>query len=148
MNVYEMKHLFTYGTLMFKEVWSLVVRRDYQSQSGTLSGFIRKSVRGAEYPVIYPAPGVLPLQGVVYFDVTAADIDLLDAFEGDYYDRQHHKIVLPDQRIVEAEVYVLKDQYHDIATEKEWDPSYFRQQGMKKFVKSYGGFPDTHHSLP
>jgi len=148
MNVSEMKQFFTYGTLMFKEVWSLVVRGDYQSQPATLSGFVRKSVKGAEYPVIYPAPGESSLQGIVYFDVTATDIVLLDAFEGDYYDRQQQQVALPDRRIIEAEVYVLQDHYHHIATANDWDPDDFRQEGMKKFIRSYVGFTDTHHSLP
>ena len=89
-----MNHLFTYGTLMFEEIWSLVVCGSYRSRTGTLRGFTRKAVKGAEYPVIYPGSRDDLVQGTVYFDVTPADIERLDIFEGDYYARQHCPVIL------------------------------------------------------
>lgn len=138
-----MKHLFTYGTLMFTEIWSLVVRGSYQSQSGTISGFIRKSVRDREYPVIYQESGKPPVHGIVYFNVTPADIYRLDGFEGAYYVRQNGPVVLTDQSVIEAEIYVLKPRYQHIVDERDWDPDYFKIKGMKNLIDSYRGFNDT-----
>ena len=43
-------HLFTYGSLMFPQVWSVVVRGDYKKQSARLHGHQRRSIKGETYP--------------------------------------------------------------------------------------------------
>ncbi len=135
-----MNHLFTYGTLMFEEIWTLVVCGSYRSQTGTIRGFTRKSVKEAEYPVIYRGPLDAEVPGRVYLDVTPADIRRLDAFEGEYYARQQHPVTLSDGGVIEAGVYVLRHQYLHLASKSDWDPDQFRKSGLERFRNSYEGF--------
>jgi gamma-glutamylcyclotransferase (GGCT)/AIG2-like uncharacterized protein YtfP len=64
-----MTNLFTYGSLMFKEViYELTKVKDYKSSNATLSGFKRNHVKGKVYPGVTPAIDS-EVQGVVYFNV-------------------------------------------------------------------------------
>src|SRR5271155_1290355 len=76
------QHLFTYGSLMFAEVWSRVVH-----------GIYRQMPARAE--------------GVVYFDVSPADVASLDVFEGEQYQRQviHVRVTGGDAIAVHAYVF-------------------------------------------
>ena len=141
-----MNHLFTYGTLMFEEIWSRIVWGTYRSRTATIRGFIRKAVKEAEYPVIYRGPLGALVQGIVYLDVTPADIRRLDAFEGSYYARQQHPVTLTGGEVIDAGVYVLLDRYQHIASQRDWDPDQFRKNGLERFRNSYEGFSNANNS--
>jgi len=48
-----MTNVFTYGSLMYKEVmFNLVKRQDYKSQKGILYDYSRKNVKNKPYPGI------------------------------------------------------------------------------------------------
>jgi gamma-glutamylcyclotransferase (GGCT)/AIG2-like uncharacterized protein YtfP len=133
-------HVFTYGALMFSQVWTRVVQGAYTHGEAELTGFARKSVVGAEYPVIFPAGSACRLTGVVYFDVSSDDVERLDIFEGIYYFRQTVAIVLLDGTPIEAVVYVLEDRYRHIVSNRDWDPERFRRRGLASFLAHYKGF--------
>ena len=76
-----MTHLFTYGSLMFEDVWNRLVKGNYLSQKATLRGYARRSVKGDEYPVIFQADELV--EGVVYYDISEEDRIILDIFEGE-----------------------------------------------------------------
>jgi gamma-glutamylcyclotransferase (GGCT)/AIG2-like uncharacterized protein YtfP len=80
-------NVFTYGSLMYPQVWQRVVRGTYQSSEASIRGFRRLCVRGETYPVLVVARGAPQLSGRVYYDVSPADIQRLDAFETEAYVR-------------------------------------------------------------
>ena len=106
-----MTHLFTYGSLMFEDVWNRLVRGNYLSQKATLMGYARRSVKNDEYPVIFQADELV--EGVVYYDINKEDMITLDAFEGEYYERKEVELLVKNEP-VHACVYVLKEHYFDI----------------------------------
>jgi gamma-glutamylcyclotransferase (GGCT)/AIG2-like uncharacterized protein YtfP len=64
-----MTNLFTYGSLMFKEViYALTTIKDYRSSKAVLRGFSRYHVQGKVYPGITPEVDG-EIEGVVYYDV-------------------------------------------------------------------------------
>ena len=127
-----MCNIFTYGTLMFDAVWTQVVKGSYRSSPGTISGFTRKSVEGTTYPAIYRAEGSNRVQGVVYFDVDEGDTARLDAFEGEYYNREKVACSLPEGSETEVWVYVWKDRYIHLVSEADWDLERFSREGLGK----------------
>ena len=143
-NVYftfsAMSHLFTYGSLMFDQVWSLLINHDYQRSYGILNGFIRKAVINEHYPVVFRTSDTDRVEGLLYYNLRDADFRKLDAFEGEFYRRQQETIVLPQGLEIDAEVYVLKNSYLHIASEHAWDPDRFLQEGMRLFIDHYFGF--------
>lgn len=132
-----MAHLFTYGSLMFEDVWNRLVRGHYLSQQATLHGFARRSIKHDEYPVIFHADE--QVEGVVYYDINEEDMRILDAFEGEYYERQDVELSVKDTS-VRACVYVLKERYFDLIDQKPWSEALFATEGIKRFLANYKGF--------
>jgi len=132
-----MTHLFTYGSLMFEDVWNRLVRGNYLSQKATLMGYARRSVKNDEYPVIFQANELV--EGVVYYDISEEDMITLDAFEGEYYERKEVELLVKNQP-VNACVYVLKEHYFDIIDPKSWSEAHFATEGIKRFLANYKGF--------
>jgi gamma-glutamylcyclotransferase (GGCT)/AIG2-like uncharacterized protein YtfP len=136
-------HIFTYGSLMFQEVWTRVVRGDYRCRPATLPGYQRKAVKKEVYPVALRGRAEDRIDGVVYFDVEPDDVDRLDVFEGIYYRRLVEVVFLSSDTTIEAGVYVLHPDFRSIIAEKEWDAEQFRQSGLPRFLSSYLGFHAT-----
>jgi len=134
------RHIFTYGSLMFEEIWQCVIRNPYQREIAWLDGFRRTCVLGDTYPVILPRSGEKDLQGFLYLSVNPLDLRKLDDFEGDYYYRRK---VFPRirsgnaYRTIESETYVLKPRYAHLASLRPWDPQGFEERHLKHFIRTY-----------
>lgn len=131
-------NVFTYGSLMFPEVWTRVVRGAYSYAAAAAPGFRRYSVTGETYPAMIAAVGA-PLaqdrvEGIVYFDVSTEDVAALDIFEGGDYQRVGIAVSLPDGTSVEASSYLYLPQ-EKLAPEP-WSPENFK---MESFLQSYCG---------
>ena len=124
-------HVFTYGSLMFPQVWSRVVRGNYRSVQARLDGHVRLEVKGETYPGMIARPGAM-VGGVLYFDVSPADIDALDAFEGSEYRRETVRVVLASGETVEAGTYLYL--LPQKLSESPWRPEGFQ---MARFIDSY-----------
>lgn len=135
-------HVFTYGSLMFEPVWSLVVRGRYQASSARLSGYQRRVVIGQTYPGLWPGKADCNIEGVLYHNVTDADVGRLDRFEGRYYQRRTLSCVSNGER-VEAAVYVFRPQFGRLLGNRCWDPVQFAQRGLPRFLARYRGFAET-----
>ncbi len=143
-----MSHVFTYGSLMFAPVWRRVVSGDYRALAARLPGFRRQRVRGELYPSLEPLaaeedPLAAAVDGVLYLDVSAADLDALDAFEGEDYRRIETPLLVGEQipggpapgTVLVANTYLF------IAPHKvepgEWDARHFEQEAMERFLRDY-----------
>jgi len=133
-------NLFTYGSLMFQEVWSQLVRGDYLSRPARLHGFTRRRVHGDVYPVIFRSHPGEWVDGLVYFDVGEEDLRRLDAFEAEPYDRQTHTVVVEGAEKHQADAYVLKESFYYMVNDREWDPQWFAREALPIFVSHYKGF--------
>ena len=58
-------HLFTYGSLMFAEVWQRVVGRSFATVPATLKGYDIFRVRGANFPGVVQASPTSEVCGIV-----------------------------------------------------------------------------------
>ena len=132
-----MTHLFTYGSLMFEDVWNRLVKGNYLSQKATLQGYARRSVKEEVYPVIFQADELV--EGVVYYDINEEDMAILDTFEGEYYERKEVELLVKDER-VHACVYVLKEKHFDVIDPNHWSEALFATEGIQRFLENYKGF--------
>lgn len=133
-------HLFVYGSLMFEQVWSRLVRGSYIKRTARLHGFCRRKVKGDVYPVIFRSQGSDWVDGVVYLDVSVDDIARLDFFEGDFYERRNERVVVEGSDKLTAAVYVLADDFYHLADDASWDPDWFAREGLAIFQGHYRGF--------
>jgi gamma-glutamylcyclotransferase (GGCT)/AIG2-like uncharacterized protein YtfP len=125
---------------MFEEVWSRLVTGAYVKRTARLHGFRRYKVRGDVYPVLLKSQDCDWVDGVIYLNVSERDMQKLDFFEGDLYDRQDHTVVVEGFEKVSAAVYVLKDSYDYMTGESGWDPQWFAEEGLAAFLGRYRGF--------
>ncbi|MBE0494978.1 MAG: gamma-glutamylcyclotransferase [Campylobacterales bacterium] len=135
-----MVNVFTYGSLMFPQVWSRVVQGEYESIRGTLHGFRRRCLKKETYPVAFEGAPSERVLGEVYLNVNEDDIKRLDAFEGEYYLRKTEDIVLDNGKIVRASVYVLKSDFYQLVDDNPWDVEHFKLVGIQRFLEQYQGF--------
>lgn len=126
-------NVFTYGSLMFDQVWSRVVRSSYRRADAVLPGHERRAVRGETYPGVIAAPGA-SVAGVVYFDVDDADLARLDGFEGPPYERRSVLLDLTGEALP-AEVYLIRDPAR--LEPAPWDVAGFERAGILEFISGY-----------
>jgi len=134
-------HIFTYGSLMFREVWNIVVGREFETVQGTLAGYSIFRVAGAAYPgIIAAAPGCA-VRGLVYLDVDAASIARLDRFESDFYARLSLPIHCADGQQRDADAYTVPAQNRHVLTTEAWTAEWFASSGsLAEFIARYQGF--------
>jgi gamma-glutamylcyclotransferase (GGCT)/AIG2-like uncharacterized protein YtfP len=133
-------HIFTYGTLMFPEVWQAVAGRAFDSVVGRLDGFAVCRVAGAVFPGIIAAEAS-SVPGVVYLDVDEAAVERLDRFEDDFYDRQTLSIDCVDGNQRTADAYVVPAERRQVLTNEPWTrESFIASGGLEQFVRRFAGF--------
>ncbi|OGB25778.1 MAG: gamma-glutamylcyclotransferase [Burkholderiales bacterium RIFCSPLOWO2_02_FULL_57_36] len=125
--------IFTYGSLMFPQIWRRVVSGTYRSAPATVNGHARFAVAGQTYPGMVALPGAA-VRGLVYFDVDQADIALLDLFEGEAYRREILDAVLENGDVVAAGAYIHIDK--SVLSDAPWDRGRFE---IDRFIESHFG---------
>jgi gamma-glutamylcyclotransferase (GGCT)/AIG2-like uncharacterized protein YtfP len=134
-------HVFAYGTLMFPEVWRVVVGREFVSVEGTVAGFAIYRVKDAVFPGISAAGERERVRGVVYLDVDHASLARLDLFEDDFYVRQSLWVDCADGERRAADAYVVPAENQAALTDERWDRAKFvASGGLEQFVRRYQGF--------
>jgi gamma-glutamylcyclotransferase (GGCT)/AIG2-like uncharacterized protein YtfP len=124
-------HVFTYGSLMFPEVWARVVKGDYRSVRGALRDHARFAVRDQDYPGMVAQPGAR-VDGVLYLDVEDADLARLDHFEGDDYRRLTVDVAGDDGVVRVAQTYLYGAV--DRLLSDAWQVDTF---AMQRFIDTY-----------
>lgn len=132
-------NLFVYGTLMDEAIMRNVCGERFQSRAATLSGYMRKKLRGEVYPGIISQPNSV-VEGRVYFDVTRQALQYLDQFEGSFYRRKLVSPVCSDDESIEAESYVLSESCATLLSEEDWNLEEFLVRDKQLFQDKYGGY--------
>lgn len=131
-----MTAIFTYGSLMFADVWSRVVRGDYHQVAAILPGYRRHRIHNETFPAVIKGHMTNQVSGILYLDIDSDDLARLDEFEGDYY-RRETVDVISAENIIRAETYILRDEFIHLLDECGWDAAEFAQQHLAAFLKHY-----------
>jgi gamma-glutamylcyclotransferase (GGCT)/AIG2-like uncharacterized protein YtfP len=127
-------NLFTYGTLMFPEIWERVVGRGFATLPATLSGYAVFRVAHGVYPVMVAAGADARVRGLIYRDVDAAAMSLLDEYESDLYDRVAVSAAA-DDGLVKCEAYVLPADRRSYASDQPWEADKFRRESLAVYLR-------------
>jgi gamma-glutamylcyclotransferase (GGCT)/AIG2-like uncharacterized protein YtfP len=134
-------HVFTYGTLMFPEVWQAVVGRKFSAVDGTATGYKILRVQGAVFPGIVAADDRAATRGVVYLDVDRNSLARLDLFEDDFYERQTLWVDCDDGQRRAADAYIVPATNLAVLSDEPWDRSAFvASGGLEHFIRRFQGF--------
>lgn len=134
-------HVFTYGTLMFPEVWQAVVGRQFATVEATASGYAIYRVRDAVFPGIIAAGDEDTVRGVVYLDVDPPSIARLDLFEDDFYRRESLWLTCDDGERRAADAYVVPPENRGVLTSEAWQADGFvASGGLDTFIRRFEGF--------
>jgi gamma-glutamylcyclotransferase (GGCT)/AIG2-like uncharacterized protein YtfP len=134
-------HVFTYGTLMYPEVWQAVVGRMFDTVEGTAAGYAIYRVADAVFPGIVAAGENDVVRGVVYLNVEHASLARLDLFEDDFYERQSLWIDCDDGERRAADAYVVPAENREVLTGERWDRAAFvASGGLEHFISRFRGF--------
>lgn len=119
-------HVFTYGSLMYPEVWRRVTGAALDGVPARLAGHARFAIRGESYPgmIVSPAEEV---KGVLYRDVGETALVALDAFEGPEYRRVNVRVACRGD-MVEAAAYLYL--VPEKLSESPWEPRAFDPAGF------------------
>ncbi|MGZ3157630.1 MAG: gamma-glutamylcyclotransferase family protein [Burkholderiaceae bacterium] len=124
-------HIFTYGSLMFPQVWQRVVRGHYHSVNATVYGYARYAIAGETYPAMIDQADA-SVTGVVYFDVDDEDVAVLDAFEGNDYRRECVPARIGTNEVRAVETYIYLDTSR--ISNAVWEPETFQ---LQRFLDTY-----------
>ena len=131
-------HIFTYGSLMFDQVWQHIVGSTYESKAHELTGFERQSLRHADYPAAIPQPHS-SITGRLYMNVVDKDIQRLDCFEGSEYLRKHVAVEI-EEELNEVAIYLLKPSHYHLLAGKPWNEQAFSKEAVQPFINNFSGF--------
>jgi gamma-glutamylcyclotransferase (GGCT)/AIG2-like uncharacterized protein YtfP len=134
-------NIFTYGSLMFDEVWRQVVSGCYRSDAATLHHHQRHALTGLSYPGVVAMPDI-HVAGRLYYEVSAEDMARLDVFEGAEYRREALQVMLAGGELVSAWTYIWLDAQR--LSGQPWRSEAFR---LHEFLETYPPatvVPDAH----
>lgn len=134
-------NVFTYGSLMFPEVWRRVTGGSLVGQPARLREFEARAIRGQTYPALVFIPGAMT-EGVVYSGVDAEAVARLDVFEGNFYQRQTVRVETEAGKgeELEAQVYVAILADHPDILPERWRAKEFRDRHLAGFLRTDPGF--------
>ncbi len=132
--------VFVYGTLLLPVVQRRILGRSLKAGEAVLEGYARGVVRGQTYPSLRAAPGS-ETAGAVVAGVTAGDLALLDAYEGERYERVAVR-VRTVSGLCPAWVWLLREPWQDLVTADPWDLEEFVREELHGYLESYEGLQD------
>ena len=129
--------LFVYGTLMFPEIRSALVNRDFETFPAVLQGYRRLAIFFAGRA---PVPGIIEekeqsVSGLVLKSVDRRSLSIFDTFEGvrgGLYDRIRVSVTDDDRQAIEVSTYVTGPAARELL-KGEWDPELFRRRHLTAY---------------
>lgn len=132
-----MPALFAYGSLMSTDILEMVIHRAVEGQPASLSNYRRAKIVGQNYPGMVPEPDS-EVNGWLYRNISLADLQKLDLFEGEMYHRILVELHL--EKSINAYTYILKDSYAHLLTDEEWSYDHFLSHDHGNFIRTYSGW--------
>lgn len=126
------QHLYTYGTLQVAAIIEHIVGRPLVGEPARLAGYARFRVKGRVYPAIVEAAGG-EVSGVLYAGLEAAELERLDFYEGELYERREVSVGEgPAQRT--AATYVLRPEHRHELSDEPWDLEGFLRDHLDDYI--------------
>ncbi|CAI9099505.1 OLC1v1036344C1 [Oldenlandia corymbosa var. corymbosa] len=134
-----MHNVFVYGSLLADDVVRVLLHRVPRSSPAVLRDFHRFSIKGRVYPAILPIEAK-EVVGKVLLDITPFELEILDYFEDDEYERKTVDVYLMDtSEKMQVDTYVWCNK-SDPNLYGEWDFEEWKRLHKEDFIKMSMGF--------
>lgn len=130
--------LFCYGTLLVPEVMQAVTGQRFPGQPARLPGYVCEALQGEAFPGIRPRQDAVT-EGRVFTGLGERDLRRLDAYEGKLYLRQSLELMLDNNEIRTAWVYVLAPAQYPRLSGQAWDLAHFRRRHLANYLARLNG---------
>jgi gamma-glutamylcyclotransferase (GGCT)/AIG2-like uncharacterized protein YtfP len=113
-----------------------VTGKTFTGQKAQLGGYQIRRVKGAEYPGIVVCEEE-SVSGLLYTQVDEQSLRVLDAFEGEEYERRQVVVRLHGDKEVEAFAYVIRPQHRGRLSHEPWTMDQFMQSELPAFMARF-----------
>jgi gamma-glutamylcyclotransferase (GGCT)/AIG2-like uncharacterized protein YtfP len=125
-------HVYAYGTLQVPAIIAQIVGREVVGCPARLSGYARWCIEGRLYPAIVEAPAS-EVDGIVYPGLDTAELERLDTYEGELYERRELPVRVGDVTIA-ACTYVLRAEHAHWLSREPWDLARFEREHLASYL--------------
>jgi hypothetical protein len=125
-------HVYAYGTLQFPAIIAQIVGREVAGRPARLSGYARYRIKGRLYPAIVEAPAS-EVDGIVYPELDTSELERLDIYEGDLYERRELPVWIGEVTIA-ACTYVLRPEHAHRLSREPWDLARFEREHLASYL--------------
>lgn len=129
----SISEIFVYGTLIFSPVMKAVTGKVHKGQAAKLHNFAAYKVVGDVYPGIWHLEGV-STDGILYQNISKEELEKLDRYEGEEYNRELLEVETEDGNMHRAWVYTYRPAYRHMLSEVPWNPEYFNESELDDYV--------------
>ncbi|MFY0651281.1 MAG: gamma-glutamylcyclotransferase [Cyclobacteriaceae bacterium] len=126
------QYIFFYGTLMNPDVYRAVTGKELIAEDARLEGYQIYTLKERVYPGIMPSPSASVMG--FFKKIVESELDRLDWFEGNEYERRIVKIIDHKEHKLASWVYVLKEECQDILDGEGWDYEFFASNHLKDYL--------------
>jgi gamma-glutamylcyclotransferase (GGCT)/AIG2-like uncharacterized protein YtfP len=126
--------VFCYGTLMLPDVWVKVVGRQAESVDAFVMNYACRRLRGVKYPGLRPQVGARTA-GTLYRGVDERDLERLDRYEGEAYQRRLLPVWLASRKREMAWCYTLRKPHLRRLTQETWSAEHFARHHLKAYLE-------------
>jgi len=127
---------FVYGTLQVPAILERVLERVPTLLQASLRGYQRGRLAGQVYPAIIPAADALTV-GHLLVGLRDDEWPLLDAYEGQLYERHNVTVICTDEVARGATCYVLRPEYADLFDPTPWSLETFVVRDLAAFLRDW-----------
>jgi len=127
-------HVFTYGSLMYPDIFERVTGRLPQCYPAVLNDWRRHALKEVSYPGAVPQAGHV-IRGMLWHDLTDAELMRLDAFESSEYRRNSVLVTVESGLVWPAQIYVWLDP--DRLEPNDWPQSDFEKYHRPQFFETH-----------
>jgi gamma-glutamylcyclotransferase (GGCT)/AIG2-like uncharacterized protein YtfP len=126
--------IFVYGTLSFDNIISALLGRAMKGTPGSISSFKRIRIKNKRYPGLVATNSDSSVSGMVHTGITPKELDLLDTFEDDFYQKFKAAIQLNNGGQIKALVYIVPSENKKFTTNEEWGRNNFGKNYLADYV--------------
>ena len=126
--------LFTYGTLAIGEVMEVVSGGGRRGTQVRAEDYSCRVLRGRIYPGMTPTAGQVT-EGVLYRNVDADTMGVLDRFEDEIYERRSITVATAEGTKIACQAYVIPTSCADGLSEAPWDPAMFEERLLDAYLE-------------